>query len=268
MDADVDELERVILAARDDDTDDALRGAVTEVYRRLTDGRLRVAEPSPEGWTVHAWIPRAITLGFRLFPAVRYDDGVSSYYDRIPPRFRGFDADDFRAAGVRVSPGAVVRHGAHVAPNAILMPSFVNVGAYVGPGTMVDTWSTVGSCVQIGANVHVSGGVGLGGMLEPAQVRPVIIEDECFIGARSEIVEGVIVERGSVIGMGVYIGASTPIYDRQTDEIHHGRVPAGSVVVSGVLNRGSYGLNAAIIVKQVDERTRQKTGVTALLRGL
>jgi 2,3,4,5-tetrahydropyridine-2,6-dicarboxylate N-succinyltransferase len=262
------ELQRTIESAADGDTDGALNAAVTEVYRQLTDGRLRVAEPGPSGWTVHRWIVRAITFGFRLFPPVHYDDGISSYYDRIPPRFRGYGADDFRAAGVRVSPGAVVRHGAYVARNAILMPSFVNVGASVGSGTMIDTWSTVGSCAQVGANVHVSGGVGIGGMLEPAQARPVIIEDGCFIGARSEIVEGVIVERGAVIGMGVYIGASTPIYDRQTDEIHHGRVPAGSVVVSGVLNRGSYGLNAAIIVKQVDERTREKTGVTALLRGL
>jgi 2,3,4,5-tetrahydropyridine-2,6-dicarboxylate N-succinyltransferase len=261
-------LQEIIVAAGERDDDERLLAAVTEVYTLLNDGRLRVAEPVGDGWQVNDWVRRAILFGLRLFPPLLYDDGISRYHDRIPPRFRAYEARDFQSAGIRVSPGAVTRTGAYVARDAILMPSFVNVGAYVGTGTMVDTWSTIGSCAQIGAGVHISGGVGIGGMLEPAQARPVIIEDGCFIGARSEIVEGVIVERGSVVGMGVFIGQSTPIFDRETEEIHYGRVPAGSVVVSGVLNRGRYGLNAAIIVKQVDERTRQKTAVTELLRGL
>jgi 2,3,4,5-tetrahydropyridine-2,6-dicarboxylate N-succinyltransferase len=265
---DLERLRTVIEAAGERDDDTPLRDAVTEIYSLLNDGNLRVAEPAADGWTVNHWVKRAIMLGFRLFPPVRYEDGISSYYDRIPPRFRGYEARNFQDAGIRVTPGAVCRIGAHVAPNAILMPCFVNVGAYVGAGSMIDTWSTVGSCAQIGAGVHISGGVGIGGMLEPAQARPVIVEDDCFIGARSEIVEGVVVERGSVVGMGVFIGQSTPIFDRATEEVHYGRVPAGSVVVSGVLNRGRYGLNAAIIVKQVDARTRQKTAVTELLRGL
>jgi 2,3,4,5-tetrahydropyridine-2,6-dicarboxylate N-succinyltransferase len=260
-----DELRQVIEAGTDADPD-VLRAAVETVFGQLTSGDLRVAEPDASGWVVNDWVPRAIMQGFRVYRSAHYSDGISSYYERFPPRFRDFDAAAFADAGVRVTPGAVVRHGAYIARGAVLMPCFVNVGAYVGAGTMIDTWSTVGSCAQVGANVHISGGVGIGGMLEPVQTRPVIIEDGCFIGARSEIVEGVIVERGAVVGMGVFIGQSTPIYDRASDTITYGRVPAGAVVVSGVLNRGHYGLNAAIIVKQVDERTRAKTSVTALLR--
>ncbi|MGE0623249.1 MAG: 2,3,4,5-tetrahydropyridine-2,6-dicarboxylate N-succinyltransferase [Pseudomonadales bacterium] len=241
---------------------------LTRVYALLESGEIRVADEQAGQWTTNEWIKKAILLSFRRFPATHYEDGVSSYFDRIPPRFAGSTPDDFRALGVRVTPGAVVRAGTYIGPETVLMPSFINVGAYVGRGTMVDTWATVGSCAQIGANVHLSGGVGIGGVLEPTQATPTIIEDDCFVGARSEIVEGVIVGRGAVIGMGVFIGQSTPIYDRDTDEVLYGRVAPHSVVVAGSLPRGKYSLNAAIIVKKVDARTRSKTSITQLLRGL
>lgn len=239
-----------------------------KVYELLEAGEIRVAEPRDGRWTTHEWVKKAILLSFRRFPPQRWNDGVSSYFDRIPTRFMDFTADQFRALGARVTPGAVVRSGTYLGPETVLMPCFINVGAYVGRGTMVDTWATVGSCAQIGANVHLSGGVGIGGVLEPAQASPTIIEDDCFVGARSEIVEGVVVEKGAVIGMGVFIGQSTPIYDRERDEVTFGRVPSHSVVVAGSLPRGKYALNAAIIVKRVDERTRSKTSVTQLLRGV
>jgi len=238
------------------------------VYSLLESGEVRVAVEHAGQWTTNEWVKKAILLSFRRFPARQYDDGISSYYDRIAPRFVGCTSEDFRSLGVRVVPGAVVRSGAYLGPETVLMPSFVNVGAYIGRGTMVDTWATVGSCAQIGANVHLSGGVGIGGVLEPTQATPTIIEDDCFVGARSEVVEGVIVGRGSVIGMGVFIGQSTPIYDRDTDEVMYGKVPPHSVVVAGSLPRGKYSLSAAIIVKKVDAKTRSKTSITQLLRGL
>lgn len=241
---------------------------IREVFAGLESGELRVAEKVDGQWVTNEWVKKGLILAFRHFEPTLFDDGVSSYFDRIAPRFHDSSADTFRAVGARVTPGAVVRSGAFLGKNVVLMPSFVNVGAYVGEGTMIDTWATVGSCAQVGRNVHISGGVGLGGVLEPAQATPTIIEDGCFVGARSEVVEGVVVEENSVIGMGVFIGKSTPVYDRETEETHYGRVPAGSVVVSGVLNRGKYGLNAAIIVKKVDAQTRAKTSITELLRGL
>jgi 2,3,4,5-tetrahydropyridine-2-carboxylate N-succinyltransferase len=230
---------------------------------------LRVAEPDGAGgWRVNEWLKKAVLLSFRLKPNVVMDAAPSPYFDKVPLRFEGFDAARFREVGARVVPGAVVRRGAHVARDVVLMPSFVNIGAHVGAGTMVDTWATVGSCAQIGARVHLSGGVGIGGVLEPLQASPTIIEDDCFIGARSEVVEGVIVERGSVIGMGVFLGQSTRIYDRATRRVHYGRVPAGSVVVAGSLPAadGSHSLYAAVIVKRVDEKTRGKTSINELLR--
>ena len=242
------------------------RATVDELFAQLRAGTIRVAEKAGGEWQVNEWVKHGILLAFRHFPARVFDDGVTRAFDRIAPRHAQFDDAAFRAAGIRVSPGAVVRDGAYIAPGAVLMPSFVNVGAYIGENTMVDTWATVGSCAQIGRNVHLSGGVGIGGVLEPAQARPTIIEDNCFIGARSEVVEGVVVEENAVLGMGVFIGQSTPIYDREHDSISYGRVPSGAVVVSGVLDRGRYGLNAAIIVKRVDARTRSKTGINELLR--
>ena len=242
------------------------RADVDEVFRLLRTGEIRVAEKIGDEWHVNEWVKHGILLAFRFFPARLFDDGVTRAFDRIAPRHAEFDEAAFRAAGIRVSPGAMVRDGAYIAPGAVLMPSFVNVGAWIGENTMVDTWATVGSCAQIGRNVHLSGGVGIGGVLEPAQARPTIIEDNCFIGARSEVVEGVVVEANSVLGMGVFISQSTPIYDREHDAISYGRVPAGSVVVPGTLDRGRYGLSAAIIVKQVDARTRSKTSINELLR--
>lgn len=239
-----------------------------QVYADLNAGDYRVAERADGEWITYEWVKKAILLSFRFFDAAVYSDGVTSYYDRIAPRYRGYCAEDFRAEGARVTPGAVVRDGAYIAPDVVLMPSFVNVGAWVGAGTMVDTWATVGSCAQIGAGVHLSGGVGIGGVLEPAQAQPTIVEDGCFIGARSEVVEGVVVGEGCVLAMGVFISQSTPIYDRATGETHYGKVPPGSVVVPGSLNRGDYGLAAAIIVKTVDAQTRSKTSITELLRGV
>jgi 2,3,4,5-tetrahydropyridine-2-carboxylate N-succinyltransferase len=241
----------------------ALRDAVEEVIAGLDAGRLRVAEKTGGEWVTHQWIKKAVLLSFRLQDN-RVMDG--RYYDKVPSKF---DAFDFSKGGFRVVPPAAARRGAYIAKNVILMPSFVNIGAYVDEGTMVDTWATVGSCAQIGKNVHLSGGVGIGGVLEPVQAGPVVIEDNCFIGARSEVVEGVVVEENSVISMGVFLGQSTKILDRATGEIHYGRVPAGSVVVSGNIPSpdGKYSLYCAVIVKKVDARTRAKTSLNDLLRG-
>ena len=243
--------------------------AVEQSIGLLDSGAARVAEPTDSGWVVNDWLKKAVLLYFRLHDNAPIEMGQLSGYDKVPLKFDGWSADQFKAAGARVVPPATVRKGAYIAPGAILMPSFVNIGGYVGRGTMVDTWATVGSCAQIGAGVHLSGGVGIGGVLEPLQAAPTIIEDDCFIGARSEIVEGVIVEKGAVISMGVFIGQSTPIYDRESDTVTYGRVPAGSVVVAGSLPRGDkYSLNCAIIVKRVNEQTRKKVGINALLRDL
>jgi 2,3,4,5-tetrahydropyridine-2-carboxylate N-succinyltransferase len=227
-----------------------------------------VAEPGPGGWQVNQWLKKAVLLYFRLHGNEVIPGGHTHYYDKVPLRWADEAAAGIAETGARVVPPATVRRGAYIGPDVILMPSYVNIGAHVGAGTMVDTWATVGSCAQIGAHVHLSGGVGIGGVLEPLQAAPTIIEDDCFIGARSEIVEGVIVEKGSVISMGVYIGQSTRIYHRETGEITRGRVPAGSVVVSGSLPAadGSHSLYAAVIVKQVDAQTRSKTGINELLR--
>ncbi len=246
-----------------------VREAVEHVLADLDAGRLRVAERQAMGqWTVHQWVKKAVLLSFRLNDNRLMGAGDMTFFDKVPTKFGGLSEEAIRATGVRVVPPAVARRGSFLAKNVILMPSYVNIGAYVDEGTMVDTWATVGSCAQIGKNVHLSGGVGIGGVLEPLQANPTIIEDNCFIGARSEVVEGVIVEENSVISMGVYIGQSTPIYDRETDTVSYGRVPAGSVVISGSLpkNEGKYSLYAAIIVKKVDAGTRAKTSINDLLR--
>ena len=246
-----------------------LRTSLDQVMDALEAGALRVAEPDGQGgWRVNQWVKRAILLYFRAHDMRLMDGGSMTAWDKVPLRFSGADEAAFRNAGARVVPGALVRRGAFIGKDAVLMPSYVNIGAHVGPGAMVDTWATVGSCAQIGARVHLSGGVGIGGVLEPLQASPTIIEDDCFIGARSEVVEGVIVEHGSVLGMGVYLGQSTRIYDRATKTISYGRVPAGSVVVSGTLPAadGSHSLYAAVIVKRVDEKTRAKTSINELLR--
>lgn len=243
--------------------------AVEHVIAELNNGRLRVATREGVGqWTVHQWIKKAVLLSFRLKDNELMKAGDLGFFDKVPTKFAHLSADEMAATGVRVVPPAVARRGSFIAKGAILMPSYVNIGAYVDEGTMVDTWATVGSCAQVGKNVHLSGGVGLGGVLEPLQANPTIIEDNCFIGARSEVVEGVIVEENSVISMGVYIGQSTPIYDRTTGETTYGRVPAGSVVVSGNLPKdgGRYSMYAAIIVKKVDAKTRSTTSLNDLLR--
>ncbi|MDB5892633.1 MAG: 2,3,4,5-tetrahydropyridine-2,6-dicarboxylate N-succinyltransferase [Rhodoferax sp.] len=243
--------------------------AVDHVIHELNNGTLRVATREAVGqWTVHQWIKKAVLLSFRLKDNELIQAGQLGFYDKVPTKFAHLSADEMKATGVRVVPPAVARRGSFIAKGAILMPSYVNIGAYVDEGTMVDTWATVGSCAQVGKNVHLSGGVGLGGVLEPLQANPTIIEDNCFIGARSEVVEGVIVEENSVISMGVYLGQSTPIYDRATGEISYGRIPSGSVVISGSLpkNDGKYSLYAAIIVKRVDAQTRAKTSLNDLLR--
>jgi 2,3,4,5-tetrahydropyridine-2-carboxylate N-succinyltransferase len=243
--------------------------AVDHVISELNVGKLRVATRESVGkWTVHQWLKKAVLLSFRLNDNVLMKAGDLAFFDKVPTKFAHLSAEEMAATGVRVVPPAVARRGAFIARGAILMPSYVNIGAYVDEGTMVDTWATVGSCAQVGKNVHLSGGVGLGGVLEPLQANPTIIEDNCFIGARSEVVEGVIVEENSVISMGVYIGQSTPIYDRATGETHYGRVPAGSVVISGSLpkDNGRYNLYAAIIVKKVDAKTRSTTSLNDLLR--
>jgi 2,3,4,5-tetrahydropyridine-2-carboxylate N-succinyltransferase len=246
--------------------------AVARIIAELDAGRLRVAEKTATGWVTHQWIKKAVLLSFRLADnrgmGVSGPDVPMRFYDKVPTKFARMSDADLAASGVRVVPPAVARKGAFVARNVVLMPSFVNIGAYVDEGTMVDTWATVGSCAQIGKNVHLSGGVGIGGVLEPLQANPTIIEDNCFIGARSEVVEGVIVEENSVLGMGVFLGQSTKIYDRATGSITYGRVPSGSVVVAGSLPSGDQGchLYCAVIVKQVDARTRAKTSINELLR--
>jgi 2,3,4,5-tetrahydropyridine-2-carboxylate N-succinyltransferase len=246
-----------------------IRDAVDSVIGQLNNGSLRVATRQGVGqWTVHQWIKKAVLLSFRLYDNEIMRAGDLGFFDKVKTKFSSLDAEQMRAAGVRVVPPAVARRGSFIAKGAILMPSYVNIGAWVGEGTMVDTWATVGSCAQVGNNVHLSGGVGLGGVLEPLQANPTIIEDNCFIGARSEVVEGVIVEENSVISMGVYIGQSTPIYDRENDTVMYGRVPAGSVVVSGNLPKagGKYSLYCAVIVKRVDAKTRATTSLNDLLR--
>ena len=275
----MDELQRTIDTAWEargelapDSASPALRDAVAQVIDALDAGRLRVAEKVDGAWVTHQWIKKAVLLSFRL--AANTAIGLAGpqapfrFYDKVATKFARYDEAAFAAAGVRVVPPAVARRGAFVARNVVLMPSYVNIGAYVDEGTMVDTWATVGSCAQIGRNVHLSGGVGIGGVLEPLQANPTIIEDNCFIGARSEVVEGVIVEENSVLGMGVFLGQSTKIYDRASGTVSYGRVPAGSVVVAGSLPAadGSHALYCAVIVKRVDARTRAKTGINELLR--
>jgi 2,3,4,5-tetrahydropyridine-2-carboxylate N-succinyltransferase len=250
--------------------DTLVRDAVNEAIDQLDRGEIRVAEKRDGDWVVNEWIKKAVLLSFRLNDNEFMKGGFTNYYDKVQSKYADFNSRDFRESGVRVVPPATARRGSYIAPSTVLMPSYVNIGAYVDSGTMVDTWATVGSCAQIGKNVHLSGGVGIGGVLEPLQAAPTIIEDNCFIGARSEVVEGVIVEEGSVISMGVYIGQSTRIYDRENDEILYGRIPAGSVVVSGNLpsKDGKYSLYCAVIVKKVDEKTRGKVGINELLRDI
>jgi 2,3,4,5-tetrahydropyridine-2-carboxylate N-succinyltransferase len=244
------------------------RAAITQTVAALDRGECRVAEKIDGRWQVHAWLKQAVLLYFRIHDNRVFESGFTRFFDKVPLKYAHYDAAQFSAEGVRVVPHAVVRHGAYVAPNAVLMPCFVNIGAHIGAGTMLDTWVTVASCAQIGANVHLSGGVGIGGVLEPIQATPTIIEDNCFIGARSEIVEGVIIGEGSVISMGVFIGASTRIYDRATGSISYGHVPPGSVVIAGSLpsKDGTHSLNCAVIVKRVDAQTRSKTSINELLR--
>jgi 2,3,4,5-tetrahydropyridine-2-carboxylate N-succinyltransferase len=244
--------------------------AVAEAIELLDSGKARVAEQREEGWHVNQWLKKAVLLSFGLTGNRVIQGSHSRFYDKVPMKYADYSKEQFKSDGVRVVPDAIVRRGAFVAPDVVLMPSYVNIGAYVDSGTMVDTWATVGSCAQIGKNVHLSGGVGIGGVLEPVQAGPTIIEDDCFIGARSEVVEGVVVEKGSVISMGVYLGQSTRIYDRESGEITYGRIPAGSVVVSGNLPSadGRYSLYCAVIVKRVDEKTRAKTALNDLLRNL
>lgn len=245
-----------------------LKEAVNEVIASLDSGKERVAEKINGTWQTHQWIKKAVLLYFRLYDNQVMDNGFTRYFDKVPLKFGNFSEEDFKLSGVRVVPPATVRTGCFIAANTILMPSYVNIGAYIDSGSMIDTWATVGSCAQIGKNVHLSGGVGIGGVLEPLQANPTIIEDNCFIGARSEIVEGVIVEENSVISMGVYIGQSTRIYDRENGTVSYGRVPAGSVVVSGNLPSadGKYSLYCAVIVKKVDAETRRKVALNELLR--
>lgn len=245
-----------------------LRDAIQESLNLLDTGEARVAEKRDGVWVVNQWLKKAVLLSFRVTENRMMEGSETKYYDKVEPKFGSYSPEQFALKGVRVVPPAAVRRGAYIASGVILMPSFVNIGAFVDTGTMVDTWATVGSCAQIGKNVHLSGGVGIGGVLEPIQAGPTIIEDNCFIGARSEVVEGVVVEEGSVISMGVYIGQSTKIYNRMTGEISYGRIPAGSVVVSGNLpsQDGSHSLYCAVIIKQVDERTRSKVGINELLR--
>ena len=249
--------------------DASIRDAVASVLAKLDAGTVRVAEKQDDQWITHQWIKKAVLLSFRLQDNALMPGGSTNYYDKVPTKFSSFDQGDFARGGYRVVPPAVARRGAFIAKNVVLMPSYVNIGAYVDEGTMVDTWATVGSCAQIGKNVHLSGGVGIGGVLEPIQANPTIIEDNCFIGARSEVVEGVVIEENSVLSMGVFIGMSTKILDRASGKILYGKVPAGSVVVPGTLpsSDGTYGLYCAVIVKRVDAKTRAKTSINELLRG-
>ena len=254
-----------------DSANTEVRQAVEEAIHLLDTGNARVAEQQGIGdWQVNEWLKKAVLLSFRLEDNIPMTAGFTQYYDKVPSKFASTTPEEFKAAGVRVVPPATARRGSYIASDTVLMPSYVNIGAYVDSGTMVDTWATVGSCAQIGKNVHLSGGVGIGGVLEPLQANPTIIEDNCFIGARSEVVEGVIVEEGAVISMGVYIGQSTKIFNRESGEVTFGRIPAGSVVVSGNLpsKDGSYSLYCAVIVKQVDAKTRSKVGINELLRGI
>jgi len=249
--------------------DGSTRPAVEDVIALLESGKVRVAMPVRGKWEVNQWLKKAVLLYFRVNDMQLVESYPAPFWDKVPQRFQGFEEADFREVGARIVPGAIIRAGAHIGKDVVLMPSFVNIGAYVGAGTMVDTWATVGSCAQIGKNCHLSGGAGIGGVLEPLQASPTIIEDDCFIGARAEVVEGVVVEKGSVIGMGVFLGQSTRILDRATGKVSYGRIPAGSVVVSGSIpaRDGSHSLYCAVIVKQVDARTRAKTSVNELLRG-
>jgi 2,3,4,5-tetrahydropyridine-2,6-dicarboxylate N-succinyltransferase len=252
------------------DTKGEVRQAVDAAIAALDSGQARIAEKEGGEWTVHQWLKKAVLLSFRLNPveAIGGGPGGAHWWDKVPSKFAGWGDKEFAAAAFRAVPGAIVRRGAFIAPGAVLMPSFVNIGAWVGEGTMVDTWATIGSCAQIGRNVHISGGAGIGGVLEPLQAGPVIIEDDCFIGARSEVAEGVVVERGSVLSMGVFLGGSTKIVDRASGEVRYGRVPEYSVVVPGSLAGAGSGpaLACAVIVKRVDERTRSKTSINELLR--
>lgn len=264
-------IERAFEARTRDFADRSLvASAVEEAIALLDTGKLRVAEKRGGDWRVNQWLKKAVLLSFRLSDNKLIEGGYSRFFDKVAMKYGDYSAAQFAADGVRVVPDAIVRRGAYIAPDVVLMPSYVNIGAFVDSGTMVDTWATVGSCAQIGRNVHLSGGVGVGGVLEPIQAGPTIIEDDCFIGARSEIVEGVIVEQGSVISMGVYLGQSTRVYNRASGEITYGRIPPGSVVVPGSLPSadGKYALYCAVIVKQVDARTRSKTGLNDLLRNL
>jgi len=249
---------------------DDIKKAVTAAIELLDSGAARVAEPTDDGWKVNEWLKKAVLLSFRIHENQVMAGASTQYYDKVDSKFAETTSAEFASSGVRVVPPAMARKGSYIASGVVLMPSYVNIGAYVDSGTMVDTWATVGSCAQIGKNVHLSGGVGIGGVLEPLQASPTIIEDNCFIGARSEVVEGVIVEKNSVISMGVYIGQSTKIFNRATGEVSYGRIPAGSVVVSGNLpsTDGSYSLYCAVIVKQVDEKTRSKVGINDLLRNI
>jgi 2,3,4,5-tetrahydropyridine-2-carboxylate N-succinyltransferase len=249
-----------------------IKTTVNSIIADLDAGLLRVASRigDSQNWETHQWLKMAVLLSFRLEDNYLMDDGVTHYFDKVPPKFANYSEEDFKAGGFRVVPNAIVRRGSFIGKNAVLMPSYVNIGAHVGEGSMVDTWATVGSCAQIGKNVHLSGGVGIGGVLEPVQAGPTIIGDNCFVGARSEVVEGVVVEDNCVISMGVYIGQSTKIYDRETGSVTYGRVPAGSVVVSGNLpsKDGAYSLYCAVIVKKVDAKTLGKVGINELLRGI
>lgn len=247
-----------------------IKQAVQDIIDLLNNGKLRIAEKIDDEWQTHQWLKKAVLLYFRLHDNQVMQSGNATYFDKVPLKYHQQSHDEFVAGGVRIVPPATVRTGCYIAPNTILMPSYVNIGAYIDSGSMIDTWATVGSCAQIGKNVHISGGAGIGGVLEPLQANPTIIEDNCFIGARSEIVEGVIVEEGSVISMGVFIGQSTRIYNRETGQITYGRVPAGSVVVAGNLpgHDGKYSLYCAVIVKQVDAKTREKTSLNELLRNI
>lgn len=251
-----------------DSTDETLKAALEEVLAGLDSGQFRVAEKINGDWFTHQWLKKAVLLSFKIHENHILNAGFCQFYDKVPLKYNGYTEQAFQQTGVRVVPQAIVRRGAFIAKNTVLMPSYVNIGAYIDEGVMVDTWATVGSCAQIGKNVHLSGGVGIGGVLEPLQANPTIIEDNCFIGARSEIVEGVIVERNSVISMGVYLGQSTKIYNRLTGTISYGRIPEGSVVVSGSLpsEDRSHSLYCAVIVKQVDEKTRAKVSINELLR--
>lgn len=271
----MDELKSIIETAFEDranitpaNVKEEIKDAIADALALLDTGEARVAEKTNGEWVVNEWLKKAVLLSFRIQDNAVMSGGDLRYFDKVPSKFAGMEEEEFKSSGFRVVPPAVVRHGAFVGSGVVLMPSFVNIGAYVDSGTMVDTWATVGSCAQIGKNVHLSGGVGIGGVLEPMQARPTIIEDNCFIGARSEVAEGVIVEEGAVISMGVYLGMSTKILNRATGEITYGRVPKGSVVVAGNIpaKDGSHSLYCAVIVKQVDEKTRSKVGINELLR--